>query len=66
MIMLDNTIVNVALPAIQSDLGTTISQLEWVVGSRSRTADRSLLVRQQHEPVAMDGLDVRRPARKLC
>ena len=31
MIMLDNTIVNVALPAIQRDLEIGISELEWVV-----------------------------------
>ena len=31
MIMLDNTIVNVALPAIQRDLQIGISELEWVV-----------------------------------
>ena len=31
MIMLDNTIVNVALPSIQKSLGLTLSQLEWVV-----------------------------------
>src|SRR5262245_21975527 len=31
MIMLDNTIVNVALPSIQSDLNLQISELEWVV-----------------------------------
>src|SRR5262245_45677312 len=31
MIMLDNTIVNVALPSIQSDLDLQISELEWVV-----------------------------------
>ncbi len=31
MIMLDNTVVNVALPSIQSDLHLKISQLEWVV-----------------------------------
>src|SRR5215467_12976914 len=31
MIMLDNTIVNVALPSIQSSLGLQISELEWVV-----------------------------------
>jgi EmrB/QacA subfamily drug resistance transporter len=31
MIMLDNTVVNVALPAIQRDLGARLSQLEWVV-----------------------------------
>jgi EmrB/QacA subfamily drug resistance transporter len=31
MIMLDNTVVNVALPSIQRDLGTTVGQLEWTV-----------------------------------
>jgi EmrB/QacA subfamily drug resistance transporter len=31
MIMLDNTVVNVALPAIQRDLGLGVSELEWVV-----------------------------------
>ena len=31
MIMLDNTIVNVALPTIQRSLGLKISELEWIV-----------------------------------
>lgn len=31
MVMLDMTIVNVALPSIQRELGATISDLEWVV-----------------------------------
>ncbi|MHB1242995.1 MAG: DHA2 family efflux MFS transporter permease subunit [Gaiellaceae bacterium] len=31
MIMLDNTVVNVALPAIQEDLGTDLSELQWIV-----------------------------------
>lgn len=31
MIMLDNTVVNVALPAIQADLGIGIAELEWIV-----------------------------------
>jgi EmrB/QacA subfamily drug resistance transporter len=31
MIMLDNTVVNVALPSIQADLHLKISELEWVV-----------------------------------
>jgi EmrB/QacA subfamily drug resistance transporter len=33
MIMLDNTVVNVALPSIQKDLGTSISGLEWTVNA---------------------------------
>jgi EmrB/QacA subfamily drug resistance transporter len=31
MIMLDNTVENVALPAIERDLGISVSELEWVV-----------------------------------
>jgi EmrB/QacA subfamily drug resistance transporter len=31
MIMLDNTVVNVALPSIQRDLGADLSELEWIV-----------------------------------
>ena len=31
MIMLDNTVVNVALPSIQNDLGASISGLEWTI-----------------------------------
>ena len=31
MIMLDNTVVNVALPAIQRELSIGVSELEWVV-----------------------------------
>jgi EmrB/QacA subfamily drug resistance transporter len=37
MIMLDNTVVNVALPAIQSDLHMSVSALEWVVSGYALT-----------------------------
>jgi EmrB/QacA subfamily drug resistance transporter len=37
MIMLDNTVVNVALPAIRADLGISISELEWVVNAYALT-----------------------------
>src|SRR5213080_3603104 len=37
MIMLDNTVVNVALPAIKSDLGISQSELEWVVTAYALT-----------------------------
>src|SRR5213595_3564649 len=37
MIMLDNTIVNVALPAIKNDLGIGISELEWTVTAYALT-----------------------------
>src|SRR5438270_8145984 len=33
MIMLDNTVVNVALPTIRRDLGLGVSYLEWVVNA---------------------------------
>src|SRR3954471_11262937 len=33
MIMLDNTVVNVALPSIQKDLGASLSGLEWTVNA---------------------------------
>ncbi len=35
MIMLDNTVMNVALPSIQKDLGASISSLEWVINGYS-------------------------------
>src|SRR6185437_15202686 len=37
MIMLDNTIVNVALPSIQRDLHMSISSLEWIVTAYALT-----------------------------
>jgi EmrB/QacA subfamily drug resistance transporter len=37
MIMLDNTVVNVALPSIERDLHITISELEWVVTAYALT-----------------------------
>jgi EmrB/QacA subfamily drug resistance transporter len=37
MIMLDNTVVNVALPTIQRDLGAGLSQLEWIVSGYALT-----------------------------
>ena len=37
MIMLDNTVVNVALPSIQRDLGIGLSELEWMVNAYALT-----------------------------
>jgi EmrB/QacA subfamily drug resistance transporter len=37
MIMLDNTVVNVALPSIQKDLGMSSSELEWVFNAYALT-----------------------------
>ena len=37
MIMLDNTVVNVALPSIERDLHVSISSLEWIVTAYALT-----------------------------
>ena len=37
MIMLDNTIVNVALPSIRRDLGMSLESLEWIVAGYALT-----------------------------
>ena len=37
MIMLDNTVVNVALPSIQHSLHLKVSELEWVVAGYALT-----------------------------
>ncbi len=37
MIMLDNTVVNVALPSIQDDLGASLSSLEWTINAYTLT-----------------------------
>jgi EmrB/QacA subfamily drug resistance transporter len=43
MIMLDNTVVNVALPAIKSDLEISTSELEWTVAAYALTFASLLL-----------------------
>src|ERR1700758_3330304 len=37
MLMLDNTVVNVALPSIQRDLNASLSALEWTVNAYTLT-----------------------------
>lgn len=44
MIMLDNTVVNVALPSIQRDLGVGLSELEWVVAGYALTFAALMLI----------------------
>src|ERR1700675_4779752 len=44
MIMLDNTVVNVALPSIQRDLGIGLSELEWIVAGYALTFAALMLV----------------------
>jgi EmrB/QacA subfamily drug resistance transporter len=44
MIMLDNTVVNVALPSIQRDLNVQLSELEWVVTGYALTFAALMLI----------------------
>ena len=44
MIMLDNTVVNVALPSIQEDLGAGLSQLQWIVTGYALTFAALMLI----------------------
>ena len=44
MIMLDNTVVNVALPSIQQDLGTDLSSLQWIVTGYALTFAALMLI----------------------
>jgi EmrB/QacA subfamily drug resistance transporter len=44
MIMLDNTVVNVALPSIQKDLGIGLSELEWIVTGYALTFASLMLI----------------------
>ncbi len=44
MIMLDNTVVNVALPAIQKELGTGLSELQWIVTGYALTFAALMLI----------------------
>jgi MFS family permease len=44
MIMLDNTVVNVALPSIQRDLDVGLSELEWVVTGYALTFASLMLI----------------------
>jgi len=44
MIMLDNTVVNVALPSIQRDLGIGLSELEWIVTGYALTFAALMLI----------------------
>ena len=44
MIMLDNTVVNVALPSIQRDLDADLSELQWIVTGYALTVAALMLV----------------------
>src|SRR5437899_2364008 len=44
MIMLDNTVVNVALPTIRQDLHASLSELEWIVAGYALTFAALMLI----------------------
>ena len=44
MIMLDNTVVNVALPSIQQELGADLSSLQWIVTGYALTFAALMLI----------------------
>jgi EmrB/QacA subfamily drug resistance transporter len=44
MIMLDNTVVNVALPSIQRDLSAGLSELQWIVAGYALTFAALMLI----------------------
>ena len=44
MIMLDNTVVNVALPSIERDLHADLSELQWIVTGYALTFAALMLV----------------------
>ena len=55
MIMLDNTVVNVALPSIRADLGISISELEWVVNAYALDVRRPAPVAAGSSPTCSGG-----------
>ena len=65
MIMLDNTVVNVALPSIQRDLGMSLSELEWVVTGYALTFAALMLTGGKLADLLGRRLDVRRRPRDL-
>src|SRR5579885_1293773 len=72
MIVLDVTVVNVALPSIQRDLGFTQSSLAWVVNAYLITFGGLLLLAGRlgdllsHRPIFLAGLGVFTAASVLC
>lgn len=72
LIQLDLTIVNVALPSIGRDLGTTVSGLQWVVDGYNLAVASLLLIggrigdRSGHKRVYLTGLAVFALGSGLC
>ena len=51
--MLDNTVVNVALPSIQRDLGVGLSELEWIVTGYALTFAALMLIGGKRPPLPL-------------
>ena len=72
MAFLDGTVVNVALPSISEDLGTSVSGLQWVVNSYLVTLSALLLLggtlgdRYGHRNVFVAGAAIFTTASVLC
>ena len=65
MIMLDNTVVNVALPSIRADLGISVSELEWVVNAYALHSASLLLSGGKLADLLRPARDLHRRARDL-
>ena len=65
MIMLDNTVVNVALPSMQESLHLQVSELEWVVAGYALTFGAFHAHGRQARRSSRPAPDVRRRPRHL-
>jgi MFS family permease len=63
MLLLDITIVNVAVPEIQSDLGASLSSLQWVIDAYALTLAAFLPASRSRAPASRPGGDRARVAR---
>jgi len=68
LLLLDVTVVNVALPAIEDDLGASFSELQWVIDAYALTLAVTLLsAGSLADPVRLQLVDVlRKHAGKVC
>ena len=64
MIMLDNTVVNVALPSMQRSLGIEVSELEWVVAGYALTFGAFMLTGGKLADLLRPAPDLRGRARR--
>ena len=65
MIMLDNTVVNVALPSIQADIGADLSELQWIVTGYALSFAALMLIGGKLADALRPPPDLRRRHRRL-